>query len=73
MDVIVRCTLRDRRLAKALSLRDLQELSGIHRGTISKYENDEQSMSLKTAAKFALLLDCKLDDLFTYYSVAGED
>lgn len=73
MDVIVRCTLRDRRLFKRLSQRQLEQLSGIHRGTISKYERNEENMPIERAALFAILLDCRLDDIFEYYPVAGED
>lgn len=73
MDVIVRCTLRDQRLARGLTLRQLEVMSGIHRGTISKYERNMDVMPIDKAALFALLLGCKLDDLFTYFPVAGEE
>lgn len=66
MRVQVRCKLRDRRLSCGYSIRQLQDLSGIHRGTISKYENDKDVMSIELAARFALLLGCKIDDLYEY-------
>lgn len=72
MDVIVRCTLRDQRLARGLTLRQLADISGIHRGTLSKYEATESFMSIERAAYLALLLDCTLDDLYDYEPVAGE-
>ena len=71
MDVIVRCTLRDQRIAKGLSLRQLEAMSGINRSMISRYETDEHLMPIDRAALFALLLGCTLDDLYTY-EVAGE-
>jgi len=66
MNVTVRCVLRDRRQAQGISLRKLEELSGIHRGHISEYERNLVQMSVETAAKFALILNCTLDDLFEY-------
>jgi transcriptional regulator with XRE-family HTH domain len=64
IDVSVRCNLRDRRLARGLSLRQLAQLSGVDRGNISKYERNVNDMNVSTAAKFAVLLNCTLDDLF---------
>ena len=72
MDVIVRCTLRDRRLARGLTLRQLEVMSGIHRGTISKYERNMDVMPIDKDVLFALLLGCKLDDLYSYEMVAGK-
>lgn len=73
MDVIVRCTLRDRRKEKGLTVRQLEAISGINRGTLSKYESNETIMSIERAALLAILLNCKLDDLYDYKPVAGED
>lgn len=48
------------------SQRRLEELTDIPRSRISVYENDKVSMNVDTAVKFALVLNCTLDDLFDY-------
>ncbi|MBO0602744.1 helix-turn-helix transcriptional regulator [Sporosarcina sp. E16_3] len=60
----MRCLLRDRRRAQGVSQRDLERISGIARANISAYENNRVVMTIETAAKFALILHCTLDDLF---------
>ncbi|MED3649993.1 helix-turn-helix transcriptional regulator [Heyndrickxia sporothermodurans] len=62
--VIVQCKLRDRRKAQGLSIRQLEAISGISRGRISDYENGKTDMSVETAARFTVVLNCTLDDLF---------
>lgn len=71
MDGIVRCNLRRLRKAKGYSLNQIELMTGINRGTLSKYEQDEVNMTIVSAVKLAIVLDCTLDDLFTYKS-AGE-
>lgn len=66
IDVSIRCLLRDRRLAQGLSQRDLESISGIPRSRISKYESGKVAMTAETAVKFAIILNCRLDDLFEY-------
>jgi transcriptional regulator with XRE-family HTH domain len=72
IDVTVRCTLRDRRLAQGLSIRQLEAISGVSRGRLSLYENAEKDMTVKTAARLAVVLHCTLDDLFEIKSVADK-
>lgn len=69
LDVIVRCLLRDRRIAQGLSQRDLEIISGIPRSRISNYETGKVDMTVETAVKFAIILKCTLDDLFEYNRV----
>lgn len=66
IDVKVRCLLRDRRTGQGISQRDLEITSGIPRSRISKYETGKVAMTVETAAKFAIILNCHLDDLFEY-------
>jgi transcriptional regulator with XRE-family HTH domain len=61
--------LRSRRHSKGISQRKLEELSGIPRSRISVYENDKVDMTVETAVKFALVMNCSLDDLFDYEEV----
>lgn len=73
MDVFVRCNLRRLRERKGYSQKQLADIVGINRGNISKYENNEAYMNVLTAARFAVVLGCTLDDLYDYYvSSAGE-
>ena len=72
MDVKVRCTLRDRRIMKGLTVRQLEAMSGVNRGLISRYEATKTVMSIERAAYFAILLECRLDDLYDYETVAGD-
>ncbi len=63
-EVKVTCKLRDRRRERGISIRELEKKTGIGRGHISLYERGEKDMHVKTAAKFAVILECTLDDLF---------
>lgn len=72
MDVKVRCTLRDRRIMKGITVRQLEAMSGVNRGLISRYECNKTIMSIERAAYFAILLDCKLDDIYEYEPVVGD-
>ncbi|WP_445661408.1 helix-turn-helix transcriptional regulator [Bacillus sp. FSL K6-3431] len=62
----MRCLLRDRRLSQGLSQYDLEVLSGVSKHSISAYENGRTEMNVRTAAKFAIILKCSIDDLFVY-------
>lgn len=66
IDVHLRCLLRDRRRAQGISQRQLELLTDIPRSRISGYENGKIAMSVETATKFAIILNCTLDDLFEY-------
>ncbi|QIG62566.1 HTH domain-containing protein [Sporosarcina phage Lietuvens] len=64
----MRCVLRDRRLAQGLSQYDLELMTGISKHSISAYENGRSDMTVRTAAKLALSLNCSVDDLFEYHA-----
>ncbi|MDF1511173.1 helix-turn-helix transcriptional regulator [Robertmurraya sp. DFI.2.37] len=66
MDVIVICKLRDRRKAQGLSQRDLGALVNIDHKAIGNYETNKTKMNILTAAKLAIVLNCKIDDLYEY-------
>jgi len=68
MDVNIQCNLRRLRKAKGYSIGQLADLVGTHKGNISKYEDSKVTMNVVTAVKFAIVLDCTLDQLFTYKS-----
>ena len=72
MDVTVHCNLRRLRKSRGYSQRQLSEIVGIDKGNISRYEAQVEGMRVETAVKFAIVLGCTLDQLFTYSS-AGED
>ncbi|WP_093266650.1 helix-turn-helix transcriptional regulator [Psychrobacillus sp. OK032] len=63
---MLRCNLRDRRLDRGLTQYELEVLSGVSRHTISAYENGSSKLQVKTAVKFAIALNCTLDELFEY-------
>ena len=53
-------------MEKGLTQADLEVLTGISRHSISAYENNRREMYIGTAVKFAIILNCSLDDLFNY-------
>lgn len=66
MDINIKCNLREVRLSRGLSLRDMETKCKITRGNLSQFENNKKTMSIETAAKIALFLNCKIDDLYSY-------
>lgn len=66
MNASITCRLYDVRKSRGLTQYDLELLTGISAKTISAYENNRQCMSVATAVKFALALNCGLDTLFSY-------
>lgn len=54
------------RSEKRLSLRELEELTGIGKSTISRMENSNGNacINLLYLEKIAIALDCKITDLF---------
>lgn len=69
IELRLRCLLRDQRNSQGISQRQLEVLSNVPRSRISLYENNKVIMSVETAAKFAVILNCSLDDLFDYRSI----
>jgi putative transcriptional regulator len=45
---------------------ELSETLGVTRQTMSLWANGKSMPTLETAFKISKLLDCKVDDLFTY-------
>ncbi len=54
--------LRELREAKGLSLRDLQDLTGIAHQTLLKYEDGDNLPNWKSVEKIADALDVSLDE-----------
>jgi len=65
-DLDVHCNLRKLRKAKGYTMIRLAELVGMNKGNLSKYEDNKVTMNVTTAAKFAIVLNCTLEELFTY-------
>ncbi len=55
--------LKELRIARGLTLRDVAKKVGKTYQAISNYEQGERKISLDTAAGLAKVLDCKVDDL----------
>lgn len=55
--------LKEIRLAKGLTLREVAEKVGMTYQAIGHYEHGNRKISLDTAVKLAAVLDCKVDDL----------
>lgn len=60
------------RKAKGWSQEDLAEVSGVKQPTISKVENGNDSVTLRTLKAIAAALDVPLYQLFTDDTVAAE-
>jgi len=52
------------RTEKGLTLRDLEEKSGIGRATINRIENGEGNPTVEVICRLAKALDCQPQDLF---------
>ncbi len=58
--------LKERRLAKGLTLKQLSELSGVHYMKIHQIESGKikpENVTLKNAIKLAKALDCSPEDI----------
>lgn len=53
------------RKQKRLSQRDLAKLLNLPQQRISEWENNHRAPHLETALRIALILECRVDDLFT--------
>jgi len=58
--------LRDVRIEKGISIRELEQKSGVDRSTISRIENEQAIPSVLTLCKLAYALNVTLDDLVEY-------
>lgn len=52
------------RRSKNLSIRELEELSGVSRATINRLENNKFPPSMLALEKIARALECSVKDLF---------
>lgn len=58
--------LRDVRIEKGISIRKLEQKSGVDRSTISRIENEQAIPSVLTLCKLAYALNVTLNDLVEY-------
>ena len=65
IDIILGEILREERLKKNLSQEKLAEYGEFERSYISKVENGERSIQVKTLIRFAIALELKPSDLIT--------
>ncbi len=65
MEVVLhlKIKLRNLRLKKNMSIRDLENKSGINRSTISRIERGEMSPSVDILCKLCIALNVKLCDM----------
>ena len=64
--MIVRISLRDRRIGQALTQKQLSEKSGVNLRMVQKYENGEKDINKAQAItlyQLAQALDCTIEDL----------
>ena len=55
--------IKQKRIEKNLTQKDLADACGTRQNNISRYEKGERSPDLKTAQALAKALDCTIDDL----------
>lgn len=56
--------IRERRLAKKMTLSELSKASGVSRVSINRYELGQRVPNVENAQKIARALDCSIDELF---------
>jgi putative transcriptional regulator len=67
---VVKCLLSDRLKGADLTQSQLSELTNIPKSQISEYVNDKHLMSLETAKSISVVLNCNMEDLYEWKSVA---
>lgn len=55
--------LREKRLERGMSMKELAKKSGVSKGTISKIENKEMIPGLKVIARLCLAMKLELNEL----------
>ncbi|MBW3111943.1 helix-turn-helix domain-containing protein [Bacillus sp. MCCB 382] len=65
-----RCLLRDRLLDADLTQTQLAEITYIPKSQISEYVNNKHVMSLESAKIISHALNCNIEDLYEWESVA---
>ena len=66
----VGAAIRRERQAAGLSLRDLEEATGIGRGHLSNFENGKTNLTLETLHKLAGAIGCAVPDYFSIKKAA---
>lgn len=66
MNLVINSLLKDVRLQKKISLRQLESLSGISKSQISEIENGTSIPTIYTLCLLAVSLDVKPENLYTY-------
>lgn len=61
-----RCLVRSLLRQRGMTQQQLAEKIGMTKQQVSVYVTNEQQMSLKTARRFALALNCHIDDLYEW-------
>lgn len=62
----MKCYLKERRMEKYLTQKELAELSGISRGQINRIEKGHAlKVYVETALILAKTLNCKIEDIFS--------
>lgn len=62
MKLLIREVIKE----KGFSNKEVAKLMGVDQNTISRYANGRIKITLENAAKLAAILDCKIDDLYTW-------
>jgi len=62
----IRIIVKEIRLKKDLSLRDLEKKCGIAKSTLSNIENNNTDAKVSTLCKIAKGIGCSLDELVKY-------
>jgi len=61
---VIRIGLRERRKAAGLSLRNIQEITGISKPSMSMYENGKRGLTIKRARILAKVYGCNWKELY---------
>lgn len=56
--------IKDYRIARGLTTKELGQRIGVSQSTASKYENSKMTITLATAFRLMDVLECTMEDLF---------
>ncbi|WP_156290740.1 helix-turn-helix transcriptional regulator [Oceanobacillus salinisoli] len=62
-----RCLLRYRLKEAGMTQRELAEKLGVSEPQINKYVNNRQGMSYQVAYNIAIILGCRMEDLYEWF------
>ncbi|TQR29424.1 helix-turn-helix transcriptional regulator [Brevibacillus brevis] len=72
MDVkIGRCRLRSLLRARKITQIRFAEIVGMSKQQINDYVKNRVIMSIETAMRFAIILECRIEDLYEWVEVYG--